>query len=100
MASEGDLKGSKDHPLLSRMPDFYISSYKFTDFDSHRFNDQVQKHIVVEGHKYYHEYKLNKGAVEPGELKIRRNIQDALKKIGGWNWLCSESKSSRIIVIP
>ena len=83
LASEGDLKGSKDHPLLSRMPDFYISGYKFNDFDSHRFNDQVQKYIIVEGRKYYHEYKLNKGAVEPGELKIRRNIQEALKKIGG-----------------
>ena len=26
---------------------------------------------------------MTKGAEEPGELKIRRNIQDALKKIGG-----------------
>jgi outer membrane protein OmpA-like peptidoglycan-associated protein len=32
---------------------------------------------------YYIEYRLDKGAAEPGELKIRRNIQDALKKIGG-----------------
>ncbi|MBI5473847.1 MAG: OmpA family protein, partial [Ignavibacteriae bacterium] len=39
--------------------------------------------ISIEGHKYYIEYRLNKGAAEPGELKIRRNIQDALKKIGG-----------------
>lgn len=77
------MKGSKDHPLLSRMPDFYISGYKYNDFDSHRFNDQDKKYATVEGHKYFIEYKLNKGAVEPGELKIRRNIQDALKKIGG-----------------
>lgn len=83
VASEGDIKGSKDHPLLSRMPDFHISDYKYNDFDSYRFNDQVKKYVVVEGHKYYMEYKLNKGATEPGELKIRRNIQDALKKIGG-----------------
>lgn len=83
IAGEADVKGSKDHPLLSRMPDFHISGYKFTDFDSHRFNDKVQKYVTVEGRKYYIEYKLNKGAVEPGELKIRRNIQEALKKIGG-----------------
>jgi outer membrane protein OmpA-like peptidoglycan-associated protein len=83
IAGEADVKGSKDHPLLSRMPDFHISGYKFTDFDSHRFNDQTQKYVTVEGRKYYIEYKLNKGAVEPGELKIRRNIQEALKKIGG-----------------
>jgi len=82
-ASEADLKGSKDHPMLSRMPDFYISGYTVADFASHRFNDQVQKHVTVEGRKYYIEYKLKKGAAEPGELKIRRNIQEALKKIGG-----------------
>ncbi len=83
MASEGDIKGSKDHPLLSRMPGFYISAYKYNDFDSYRFNDKEKKYVIVEGHKYYIEYKLNKGEVEPGELKIRRNIQDALKKIDG-----------------
>ncbi len=83
MASEGDIKGSMDHPLLSRMPDFHISDYKYNDFNSHKFNGQDKKYIVVEGRKYYIEYKLDKGAAEPGELKIRRNIQDALKKIGG-----------------
>ena len=25
MAAEQDIKGSQDHPLLSRMPDFFIS---------------------------------------------------------------------------
>jgi len=83
LAAEADFKGSKDHPLLTRMPDFHITDYKYYDFDSYRFNDLEKKYAVVEGHKYYLEYKLNKGAVEPGELKIRRNIQDALKKIGG-----------------
>ncbi len=82
-AGEPDVKGSKDHPLISRMPDFYISEYKYTDYASHKFIDQDKKPVFVEGSKYYIEYKLNKGATEPGELKIRRNIQDALKKIGG-----------------
>jgi OmpA-OmpF porin, OOP family len=80
---EEDRKGSKDHPLLSRMPDFYIAEYRYTDYDSHKFIDQNKKPVVVEGSKYYIQYNLNKGATEPGELKIRRNIQEALKKIGG-----------------
>jgi len=80
--SEPDIKGSKDHPLLSRMPNFHISGYKDTEFDSHKFIDQDKKPVIIEGHKYYIEYHLDKGAAEPGELKIRRNIQDALKKIG------------------
>jgi len=85
-AADQDRKGSKDHPLLSRMPNFHISDYKDTEFDSYKFIvDQNKKPVPVnvEGHKYYIEYYLNKGAAEPGELKIRRNIQDALKKIGG-----------------
>jgi len=83
MAAEQDVKGGKDHPLLSRMPDFHITDYKDLAFDSHRFIGNDKKPVSVEGHKYFIEYRLNKGAAEPGELKIRRNIQDALKKIGG-----------------
>jgi outer membrane protein OmpA-like peptidoglycan-associated protein len=83
LAADQDGKNSKDHPLLSRMPGFHISEYKENDFNSHRFIGQDKKQVSVEGHKYYIEYRLDKGAAEPGELKIRRNIQDALKKIGG-----------------
>jgi OOP family OmpA-OmpF porin len=83
IAADQDIKGSKDHPLLSRMPDFHITGYKDTEFDSYRFNNQDKKLETIEGHKYFIEYNLNAGAAEPGELKIRRNVQDALKKIGG-----------------
>jgi OOP family OmpA-OmpF porin len=83
LAADQDIKGSKDHPLLSRMPDFRISGYNESEFNSYRFIGQDKKPVVVEGHKYFIEYKLNTGAPEPGELKIRRNIQNALKKIGG-----------------
>jgi len=83
IAADQDIKGSMDHPLLSRMPNFFISDYKNTEFDSHKFIGQDKKAVSIEGHKYYFIYRLNKGAEEPGELKIRRNIQDALKKIGG-----------------
>jgi len=83
MPQEQDIKGSKDHPLLSRTPDFRITGYKDTEYDSYKFNNQDKKLEVIEGHKYFIEYNLNSGAVESGELKIRRNVQDALKKIGG-----------------
>lgn len=83
VAADVDIKGSKDHPLLTRMPAFFISGYKEADFDSHKFMGQDKKPVSIEGRKYFLEYRLSKGAAEPGELKIRRNIQDALKKIGG-----------------
>jgi OOP family OmpA-OmpF porin len=83
MQTQPDFKGSKDHPLLTRMPDFRISDYKDIEFDSYRFIGSDKKPVIIEGHKYYIEYRLNSGAAEPGELKIRKNVQDALKKIGG-----------------
>ena len=82
-AVQQDIKGSKDHPLLSRMPDFWISDYKEAEFESHRFTGADKKPVEVEGHKYYIIYRLKSGLPEPGELKLRRNVQDALKKIGG-----------------
>lgn len=78
-----DIKGSHDHPMLSRMPDFYISAYKDAEFDSYKFLGADKKPVSVEGHKYYIEYRQMAGKPEPGELKLRRNVQDALKKIGG-----------------
>ncbi|HOW39943.1 MAG TPA: OmpA family protein [Bacteroidales bacterium] len=81
--SQQDIKGSKDHPLLTRMPDFFISGYKEAEYEAYRFISADKKNENIEGHKYYIEYKITPGKPEPGELKIRRNVQDALKKIGG-----------------
>jgi OmpA-OmpF porin, OOP family len=78
-----DIKGSKDHPLISRMPDFWISEYKENEFDSYKFIGADKKPLIIEGHKYSILYKLNSGVSEPGALKITKNIQNALKKIGG-----------------
>lgn len=39
--------------------------------------------VGVEGHKYYIGYKLNHGAKGPGDLKVVRNIENALTAIGG-----------------
>lgn len=78
-AADQDAKGSKDHPMLSRMPDFYISEYKDTEFDSYRFIGSDKKPVSIEGHKYYILYRINKGAAEPGELKIRSNILHSMR---------------------
>lgn len=82
-AAGQDLKGSSDHPLVSRMPNFHITEYKASEYDSYPFFDKDKKRVSIEGRKWTIRYTLDKGATEPGELKIRRNYQDALKKIGG-----------------
>lgn len=82
-AADQDAKGSRDHPLLSRMPDYHIYRYRDMDFERYNFIDKDGKHISVEGHRYIINYYPNKGAATPGDLKIIRNIQNALIKIGG-----------------
>jgi len=83
LAADPDQQGGKDHPLLSRMPGFHITEYKENEFLSYGFIVQGAKKNPVEGRYYHLQYNLDKGGKEPGELKIRRNVQEALKKIGG-----------------
>jgi len=56
-----DRKGSSDHPLISRMPGFWIASYKDIKNDSHTFRDSANNKINIEGHKYFIDYRLKKG---------------------------------------
>jgi hypothetical protein len=49
MILEQDFKGSKDHPLLSRMPDFRISDCKDTEFGGYRFIGTDKKYGMIEG---------------------------------------------------
>lgn len=83
LGAQQDIKGSKDHPMVTRMPDFWISEYKVSEFEGYKFIGADKKPLIIEGHKYSILYKLNSGATDPGALKIMRNFQDALKKIGG-----------------
>ncbi|WP_177418259.1 ankyrin repeat domain-containing protein [endosymbiont of Lamellibrachia barhami] len=77
-----DRVGSSDHPLISRMPGFWIAAYKENIHDSHSFRDSANNKINIEGHYYHIEYRLNKGAQVPGRLMILNNHESSLKKIG------------------
>jgi len=76
-----DRKGSSDYPLISRMPGFWIAAYQESEYDSHTFRDSANNKIIIEGHKYFIEYRLKKGGQEPGRLMILNNHENALKKI-------------------
>jgi outer membrane protein OmpA-like peptidoglycan-associated protein len=82
-AQEEDMEGSKDHPLLSRMKNFYISGYEELSYDSHEFYDAEDHEYIIEGHKWVIEYTLKEGVGAPGQLKVRKNYINAIKKIGG-----------------
>jgi len=89
-----DAKGSKDHPLFTRMPGTYIWTYEEIDFDrvSFRVNDKgpdALRNTPVEGHKYLIRY-LTEPRKGTSMLNIIRNHATAIKKIGGevvfeWN---------------
>ena len=80
-AQNTDRKGSRDHSLISRMPDFWIAAYQDIENDSYTFRDSANNKINIEGHKYFIEYRLKKGGPEPGRLMILNNHENALKKI-------------------
>jgi len=81
--AQEDISGSKDHPLLTRMPNFYISGYEYKEFDQADFKNDKGEDIKIEGHKYHIEYDIKQEKKAPSELQILRNYENAVKKSGG-----------------
>ena len=48
--AQDDQKGSQDHPLVTRMPGYYISNYEVKEFDAYDQPTPGGKHY--EGKKY------------------------------------------------
>jgi len=81
--AQSDAEGTKDHPLFTRMPGFYIASEEAKDFDGHEFMLNSDKKETVEGKLTHILYSLKEGAKEPSRLEILRQYEGAFKKIGG-----------------
>jgi outer membrane protein OmpA-like peptidoglycan-associated protein len=81
-SAQKDVEGSQDHPLVTRMPDYYIDDYKAEEFAG--FDPTVigGKEVHWEGKKYTISYSRKEGAVAVSELQITRNYQNALKEAG------------------
>jgi OmpA-OmpF porin, OOP family len=80
-AQETDAEGCKDHPLLSRMKGFYISSCE-SKFDAVEFYTASDKTETIEGQKTVIQYALQEGSPSPSYLQIRRNYGNAVKSLG------------------
>ncbi len=80
--AQKDVDGSKDHPLVTRMPGYYIDDYKAEEFAG--FDPTVigGKEVHWEGKKYSISYARSEGATAVSMLQITRNYQNALKKAG------------------
>lgn len=80
-AQNADVKGSKDHPLVTRLPDFYIGQYEENEYAQEDFKTEAGT-VPVEGHEYKIDYRLKEGATPTGKIQILRNYENALKGIG------------------
>ena len=79
-----DVEGSHDHPLFTRLPDYYIDNYKETEFDFYDgFVDSSGAYKTVEGRKYYINYHFKEGTKYLSDAQIKGNYREAFKKIGG-----------------
>jgi len=88
--AQNDRKGSSDHPLITRMPDFWIAVYQESEYESHSFRDSNDMETEVEGRYFHIEYRLKQGAQSPGRLMILKNHENALKTIGSEPWIRKE----------
>ena len=83
-----DLKGSRDHPLLTRYPDSRIAEYS-KNFNAVEFsvasdasNGGVSRE-TIEGDTTRFLYFHNRREDQPSPLQVVRNYQNAIKSIGG-----------------
>ena len=79
--AQDDQKGSQDHPLITRMPGYYIADYEVKEFDTYDQPATGGKHY--EGKKYVISYSRKDGAAPISMLQIVRNYEAAIAKIGG-----------------
>ena len=82
-AEEKDLPGSQDHPLLTRMPGYYIDGYEAKDFDTIDVSSYVSgADATWEGRTTRIDYSIKSGTKASSMTQIARNYEAALKKIG------------------
>ncbi len=83
LAQEKDKPGCRDHPMFTRMENFYIRDCREKEFDQAEFVDEKGKEFKIEGKLHFAKYRIKEGFKAPSELQIIRNYQNAIKKIGG-----------------
>jgi OOP family OmpA-OmpF porin len=81
--AQTDAQGSQDHPLITRMPGFYIEGYKVEEFAGFEPTVIDGKETRWEGKKFSISYAQKEGATPVSWLQIVRNYEAAIRKIGG-----------------
>jgi len=86
-AAQADVRGAKDHPLLTRYPNSYITefakNYNTVEFAVGSAADGQPKRRAVEGNATVLTYFHKNVQKQPSALELIRNYQNAIKAIGG-----------------
>ena len=80
--AQADVAGSKDYPLFSRWPGYYINTYDHKKFDAYTYYLKDGQE-TVEGERYHLMYYCKQGVEPASELEIIRNYENAIRKAGG-----------------
>jgi OOP family OmpA-OmpF porin len=96
IAQQKDNAACKDHPLFTRMPDYWIHSCDKKEYDGYTFDVGQGVAAQVNGQywmiRYYPQASLK---TKPSELQILLNFENAVKKLGGT--LLSKGKSKEVL---
>lgn len=87
--TQSDLKGSQDHPLLSRYPGAHIASYETEKFREYSFATgpitaykYIEKKKTISGQIYRITYLIDKGVAELSIGEVYQDYTQAIKKAG------------------
>lgn len=79
-----DAANCKDHPLLTRLPDYWIQACTLKQFDAYAFSVGKGKPAQVEGQYTNIRYQPPAGlTTKPSTLQVLRNVENAVKQVGG-----------------
>jgi outer membrane protein OmpA-like peptidoglycan-associated protein len=81
--AQTDIQGSKDHPLITRMPDYTIGRYEVSEFGSFDPTVVGGKEVHWEGKVFAFGYSRKDDARPISMLQIVRNYEAAVRKAGG-----------------
>ena len=81
--AQEDKVGSTDHPLVTRMPGYFINDYQVSEFAAYDPTVIGGKEVHWEGKKYVIDYARKEGATPTSSLQVVRNYEAAIAKIGG-----------------
>ena len=98
-AGHADAANCKDHPLINRLPDYWIESCTLKQFDAYGFMVGKGKPVQVEGQFTNIRYQPPAGlTTKPSTLQVLRNVENAVKQVGGTVVATDSSKETLKLV--